>query len=492
MATLLDIVKKGATNRSVTIRIIDATDGTPETGVVWDTAGIDLWYRRESGALVSVTEATLAALTTAHTDGGFLHISDGEYRLDLPDAAFATGTQHVDVGGTVTGMVVIGGRVRLVDYDPEDAVALGLSLMPANVTQLGGVAQSLTDLKDFADEGYDPATNKVQGVVLVDTLTTYTGNTLQTADHTATIADIPTVAEFNARTLVAASYFDPATDAVANVTLVATTTTNTDMVGTNSAALASVCTEGRLAELDAANLPADVDTLLGRITATLFAGITSLAEWLGLIAGKQAGNATARTEVRATGAGSGTYDETTDSNEAKRDRGDVAWVTATGFSTHDAAAVWTNGTRTLTANTNLNDPTAAVIADAVWDEGSLGHSASGTYGRHVTDILTATKVTLEDHLTDIKGTGFAKDTDSLPQCLTAVVADILTIQMSEAYAADGTAPTLAQALFLIMQSVGEFAIASTTVTVKKLDGTTTAATYTLDDATSPTSRTRAT
>src|SRR3972149_2462815 len=32
---------------------------------------------------------------------------------------------------------------------------------------LGGVVQSATDLKDFADDGYDPATNKVQGVVLV-------------------------------------------------------------------------------------------------------------------------------------------------------------------------------------------------------------------------------------------------------------------------------------------------------------------------------------
>ena len=55
----------------------------------------------------------------------------------------------------------------------------------------------------------------------------------------ALIADVPTVAEFEARTLVAASYFDPAADTVANVTLVATTTTNTDMVGTNNAALAS-------------------------------------------------------------------------------------------------------------------------------------------------------------------------------------------------------------------------------------------------------------
>jgi hypothetical protein len=61
------------------------------------------------------------------------------------------------------------------------------------------------------------------------------GGTAQTADHTTAIADIPTVSEFNARTLLAAGYFDPAADTVANVTLVATTTTNTDMRGTDSA-----------------------------------------------------------------------------------------------------------------------------------------------------------------------------------------------------------------------------------------------------------------
>ena len=72
------------------------------------------------------------------------------------------------------------------------------------------------------------------------------------------------------------------------------------------------------------------------------------------------------------------------------------------------------------------------------------------------------------------------------------VADILTTQMTEAYAADGVAPTLAQALFLIQQTIGDFAIAGTTITTKKLDGSTTAATYTLDDGTNPTSRTRTT
>lgn len=90
------------------------------------------------------------------------------------------------------------------------------------------------------------------------------------------------------------------------------------------------------AGLTAAPDQAGVTTLLGRLSAlragyldnlsagavalaSTFSGITSLKEWLGLIAGKQVGNATARTELRSSGAGSGTYDETTDSQEATRD-----------------------------------------------------------------------------------------------------------------------------------------------------------------------------
>lgn len=88
----------------------------------------------------------------------------------------------------------------------------------------------------------------------------------------------------------------------------------------------------RVKTMDDADMPTSLTTLLGRITSTLFSGITSLAEWLGLIAGKQTGNATARTELRATGAGSGTYDETADSQEAIRDRGDAAWTTGGGAS----------------------------------------------------------------------------------------------------------------------------------------------------------------
>ena len=51
---------------------------------------------------------------------------------------------------------------------------------------------------------------------------------------------------------------------------------------------------------------------------------------------------------------------------------------------------------------------------------------------------------------------------------------------------------MAQAIFLIQQVLTDFAIAGTTKTVKKLDGSTTAATLTLDDGTNPTSITRTT
>ena len=74
----------------------------------------------------------------------------------------------------------------------------------------------------------------------------------------------------------------------------------------------------------------NVSTLLTRIPAALFNGITSMAAWLGSLAGKTADTST-RTEINATTAGAG-YNETTDSQEAIRDRGDAAW-TPSGSST---------------------------------------------------------------------------------------------------------------------------------------------------------------
>lgn len=133
-------IQKGATDRSFTLRIFDSTTFLPKTDVVYNSSGIDLWYRREGGAVVSITEASLAAVDSAHTDGGFIHLGAGYYRLDAPDAAFATGANKVMAGGVCTGCIIVGQEVRLVNYNPEDAVRLGLTALPnANADAAGGL-----------------------------------------------------------------------------------------------------------------------------------------------------------------------------------------------------------------------------------------------------------------------------------------------------------------------------------------------------------------
>jgi hypothetical protein len=76
--------------------------------------------------------------------------------------------------------------------------------------------------------------------------------------------------------------------------------------------------------------------------------------------------------------GTATFDRTTDSLQAIRDRGDAAWVGS--------------------------GPTATEIADAVWDEATSGHTTAGTFGEQVkTDIdtiLTNVAAILADTGTD--------------------------------------------------------------------------------------------
>ena len=137
---LQDIVKKGSVDSSVTIYAFDNTTGLAKVDLAYNSAGIALWYRREGAAQTAITEATLAALTTAHADGGFLAVGDGEYRLDLPDAAFASGANYVDYGGTATGFTLVGGRVRFVGIVLDAAVRGGMTaLLNAAADAAGGL-----------------------------------------------------------------------------------------------------------------------------------------------------------------------------------------------------------------------------------------------------------------------------------------------------------------------------------------------------------------
>lgn len=147
--------------------------------------------------------------------------------------------------------------------------------------------------------------------------------------------------------------------------------------------------------------------------------------------------AAAALEATLTSMKGATFAEATDSLEALRNRGDAAWITATGFATP------TNITAgTITTVTNLtNAPTSG--------------------------DLTATMKT-------------------------SVATAALTTQMTESYRANAAAPTLAQGILELLAHHGEAAISGTTKTINKLDHVTAAETFTLDSATDPSTITRAT
>tara|TARA_R110000868_G_scaffold11634_3_gene56889 strand:- start:1639 stop:3147 length:1509 start_codon:yes stop_codon:yes gene_type:complete len=67
-----------------------------------------------------------------------------------------------------------------------------------------------------------------------------------------------------------------------------------------------------------------------------------------------------------------------------------------------------------------------------------------------------------------------------------------TATMTESYATDGAAMSAPQALHMIWSKMAEMSISGTTMTTKKLDGSTSSMTFTLNDATTPSSITRAT
>lgn len=68
---------------------------------------------------------------------------------------------------------------------------------------------------------------------------------------------------------------------------------------------------------------------------------------------------------------------------------------------------------------------------------------------------------------------------------------VLTTAMTESYATLHSVPTLAQIMFEIRSLLAEKSVAVTTLTAKKIDGSTSAGTYTLNDATTPTAITKA-
>jgi hypothetical protein len=203
----------------------------------------------------------------------------------------------------------------------------------ADVTKIGGDAQSATDLKDFVDSGYDPATNKVQGVVLTDTVTTYTGNTPQTGDSFARLG-APAGASVSAD--VAAIKSDTA-DILVDTAVIGAAGAGLTAIPWNAAWDVEVESE----VTDALNVydpPTNTEMEARTLISASYATSSALATVDGIVDDILVDTGTTL-PATLSGMSGATFDTATDSLEALRNRGDSAWITATGFSTLDAAAV---------------------------------------------------------------------------------------------------------------------------------------------------------
>jgi len=169
--------------------LVDDTDfKTIEDAVVYNQAGLALFWNFTTTA--GITTVTAVTPTTAGVYDWTDFTTSGKYGIEIPASGGASINNDTEGFGYFTGVAtgilpwvgpVIGFRAAALN----NALIDGGDLLDVNVTELGGASQSATDLKDFADAGYDPATNKVQGVVLVDTVTALTGHTAQTGDNYA-------------------------------------------------------------------------------------------------------------------------------------------------------------------------------------------------------------------------------------------------------------------------------------------------------------------
>ena len=169
--------------------------------------------------------------------------------------------------------------------------------------------------------------------------------------------------------------------------------------------------------------------------------------------------------------------------------------------TNELQTDWANGGRldalidSIIAGVNVTTIEGVDATDAIQTSSSASLIAYNL--DHLMKTAVASNADMTTEVTDgsvlsniMTKTGDTSDyayaTDSLEG-----LAGVWTTALTESYASDGAAATPAQLLYMIYCTVGEFSISGTTITGKKVDGSTTAMTWPINSASDPTSRTRA-
>ena len=134
------LVQLNNTSRTeyVFIQNSSSTTGAGLTGLVFNSAGLTADFVVERGLRTSITLVTLASADAAWSSGGFIAVDGtnmpGLYRIDIPNAVFATADKSVVMLKGATNMAPVVLEYQIVGFNPDDGVRLGLTSIP-NVAQ---------------------------------------------------------------------------------------------------------------------------------------------------------------------------------------------------------------------------------------------------------------------------------------------------------------------------------------------------------------------
>ena len=163
------LIRKGSTDITDYVFITDSAAFTPETGIT--VTDLDLQYVRNGAAPSAKVDASaLSAIDDAHADNSMFEVDatdqPGLYRVDWPDAMFATGVSQVVATVKGAGFHPVHIKYQLVDFDPDDVVRLGLTALPnAAADAAGGMV--ISDAGGLDMDGLDTKLDAI--IVFLDT-----------------------------------------------------------------------------------------------------------------------------------------------------------------------------------------------------------------------------------------------------------------------------------------------------------------------------------
>lgn len=370
--------------------LINSTDFVSlDTGIAYNETGMSVDLIESSGTASTKTDITP---TTGSTQD-WTHLGNGIYEIEITAAQNDT-EGNLQVVGVCDGVLPF--------FSPVYTV------VPVAVFNSLVVGSDNLQVDTIQVEGSD-ATNQINAE----------------ADTALADYDPPTNAEMNARTLVAASYFDPAADTVANVTTVATLTGHTAQTADHTANIAAI-----LADTAAVDTSSELRTLLmgsNVAPASTTQAATAQAD-LDILTGTDGATlATSQPNYApATAAALATVDNNVD--EILTDTGTTLPSTLSGLATAAALA---------TIDDFLDTEIAAILADTDelqtrfglmieadggdwrFDENALEEAPGGGAGG---DATAANQTTIITHLTDIKGATWSSSTDTLEALANAIAA----------------------------------------------------------------------